>query len=102
MSFEKLLADLQTAQTEGDELAKSLAQPEGGAGGGSAAGAGEGEGNGEGNAEGEGVAPLVKSIKVTDEHGVEREGIDGTEMIKALETLQTRIGAGEETMSKAF
>lgn len=117
MSFEKLLADLQTAQTESDDLAKSHAAPEGGAGSGSTAGEGGGEGGaGAGAAGGEGGAGaagatgatgaagseggqvLVKSFKVQTADGQELEAIDGTEMLKSLEQ---RVGAGEESMMKA-
>lgn len=105
MSFEKLLAEIETAQTESDDFAKSLTTAGAGAAGGSAAGAaadgGEGEEGAGAAAGGEGGEgqPLVKSFKVKTIDGEEVDAIDGTEMLKALES---RVASGEEQMTKSM
>lgn len=115
--FDKLLADLGSAQAETDVLAKSLQAGgdagsgagggEGGEGGkGEGAGAGEGgegaggEGGGEGGEGGEGgQTTIVKSFKVTLPDGREVDAEDGTEMVKAL---MSRLDTNDDVLSKAF
>lgn len=112
-AFEKLLGELSAAQTETEDLAKSLTANgegegageagagaagggEGGEGGAGAAGGEAGAGAGEGGAGGEGLA---KSFKVKTADGQELDAIDGTEMLKALEQ---RVATGEESLGKAL
>jgi hypothetical protein len=119
-AFEKLLGELQSAQTETETLQKSLSQTDGGQGaagggeggdggagaGGNAGAGGEGGaaggegGQGQGAAGGEGGGQtMAKSFKLKLDDGTEVEATDGTEMLKALEQ---RIDKGEETIAKAL
>lgn len=98
-AFDKLLGELTAAQSDTDNLAKSLTatgadegQEEAAAAAAAAtaaataaaAGAGEGQ-------------PMVKSLKVKLADGSEVEAFDGAEMLKSLET---RIETGEQKTSE--
>jgi hypothetical protein len=111
MSFDKLLADLQSVTDSQETLAKALPQDDGKDDDKAIqAAAGEGEGGaaaGDGDADDKGGAadgdaddkPMAKSFKVKLADGTEVEAEDGTEMIKSL---TARLDASEGTMTKAL
>jgi len=113
--FEKLLADLGSAQAETDTLAKSLpaedgkddkkiqaAAADGGAGGdGEGGDADKDGGNADGDKDGDGK-PLAKSFKVTLADGTEVDAEDGTALVKSLsERLDATEGMFAKVMGQA-
>jgi len=110
--FDALLGDLDTLHKaipkDGDAkivAAKKDGEADAGAGeGGAAAAAGAGDGDGK-KKDGDGKT-MAKSMTVKLEDGTEVEAVDGTELVKALETtlgaLTTRFDANETVLTKAF